>query len=112
MKHRLIKHLEEIVKMLKANAKADWTENDPAEEFKAMAKIVKGFIPTHEDHLIENLSHYICDDDVKAALDRLHKQSEIDGSVDAWDYVVIWEPFENHGLTVDDMLRIADVGYL
>lgn len=100
----LINKLKELEKMLRTNVKADWSENDPSEEFKELAKFVKNSLPTQEDHAIDELSHLICDDDVKAAYDRLLAQSEIDGSVDAWDFVTIWQPFENDGWTVDDLL--------
>ena len=104
MKYTLIKKLEELEKMLRTNAKADWSENDPTEEFTALADIVKAALPTQRDHAIDELSHLICDDDVNAAYERLLAQSEIDGNVDAWDFVTIWQPFENDGWTVDDLL--------
>lgn len=102
----LIERLESLHEMMQANANADWSENDPNEEFKALAEIVKGHIPTERDLAIERLSHIICDEDVEAAYDRLIAQQEIDGSVDACDYVTIWQPFENDGLTVDEVLSM------
>jgi len=104
MKHVLIERLTSLQEMLNANAKADWSENDPAEEFKAMAEIVKGYLPTQRDHEIDELGKLISDDDVEDALNRLEAQAEIDGSVDAWEIVTIWEPFEHDGWTVDDLL--------
>lgn len=104
MKYSLIDKLTELEKMLRTNAKADWSENDPKEEFTTLAKFVKDALPTQRDHAIDELSRIICDDDVEAAYDRLLAQSEIDGSVDAWDFVIIWQPYENDGLTVDDIL--------
>jgi hypothetical protein len=104
MKRVLIKKLNELEEMLRTNAAADWSENDPSEEFAALADIVKAALPTDRDHAIDELSHLICDDDVSEAYDRLLAQSEIDGSVDAWDFVTIWQPFENDGWTVDDLL--------
>ena len=104
MKHLLIKRLKEVEKMLRTNAKADWSENDPNEEFKALADIVKGYAPTQRDHMVNELSQLICDDDPSKKLDELEAQSEIDGSVAAWDIVSIWQPFENDGWTVDDLL--------
>jgi len=100
----LIERLKSLREMLQANANADWSENDPNKEFKALAKIVKGHIPTERDLAIERLSHIICDDDVEAAYDRLVAQAEIDGGVAAWDFVTIWQPFENDDLTVTDVL--------
>lgn len=104
MKRVLINKLNELEEMLRTNAAADWSENDPKEEFAALADIVKAALPTDRDHAIDELSHLICDDDVEAAYERLLAQSEIDGSVDAWDFVTIWQPFENDGWTVDDLL--------
>jgi hypothetical protein len=104
MKHLLIKRLKEVQEMLLTNVNGDWDENDPSEEFQAIADIVKGYIPTQRDHMIDELGQLISDDDVADALDRLEAQSEIDGSVDAWDVVSIWQPFENDGWTVDDLL--------
>lgn len=104
MKHLLIERLTSLQEMLSANANADWSENDPAEEFKAMAEIVKGYLPTERDHQIDELGQLISDDNVEEALERLEAQAEIDGSVDAWEVVSIWEPFENDGWTVDDLL--------
>lgn len=104
MKHVLIARLTSLQEMLETNANGDWYENDPAEEFKALAKIVKGYLPTQRDHMVDELGQLISDDDVEDALERLEAQSEIDGSVDAWDVVSIWEPFENDGWTVDDLL--------
>jgi hypothetical protein len=104
MKHVLIARLTSLQEMLETNATGDWDENDPAEEFKAMAEIVKGYLPTQRDHMIDELGQLISDDDVEDALERLEAQSEIDGSVDAWDVVTIWEPFEHDGWTVDDLL--------
>jgi hypothetical protein len=105
MKHVLIARLTSLQEMLETNATGDWDENDPAEEFRNLAEIVKGYLPTQRDHMIDELSQLICDDDVSAKLDELEAQSEIDGSVDAWDIVTIWEPFENDGWTVDDLLN-------
>lgn len=104
MKHVLIERLTSLQEMLKANAKADWSENDPAEEFKALAEIVKGYLPTQRDHAIDELSHLICNEDVESAYDQLIAQAEIDGSCDAWTIVDVWQPFENDGWTVDDLL--------
>lgn len=104
MKHVLIKRLTSLQEMLDANAKVDWSENDPAEEFSNLAKIVKGYLPTQRDHMIDELGQLISDDDVEDALKRLEAQAEIDGSVDAWEVVAIWQPFEHDGWTVDDLL--------
>lgn len=106
MKYTLIKKLEELEEMLRTNAAIDWScsETAPEEEFAAIADIVKESLPTDRDHQLDELSHLICDDDIEAAYERLVAQSEIDGSVDAWDFVSIWEPFENDGWTVDDLL--------
>jgi len=106
MKHTLIKKLEELEEMLRTNASKDWSnsETTPEKEFAALADIVKTSLPTQRDHAIDELSRLICDDDIAAAYDRLLAQSEIDGSVSALDFVSIWEPFENDGWTVDEIL--------
>jgi len=106
MKQELIKRLESLHEMLVANTSVDWSENDPSEEFQNLADIVKGYIPTDRQDAIENLSHFICDDDVEEAYDRLLAQQEIDGSVSAWDFVIVYEPYENKQLTVDDILNM------
>jgi hypothetical protein len=104
MKHLLIERLTSLQEMLNANANADWSENDPNEEFKAMADLITGYLPTHRDHMIDELGQLVSEDDVEDALNRLEAQAEIDGSVDAWEIVSIWQPFEDDGWTVDDLL--------
>lgn len=104
MKHLLIDRLTSLQEMLNTNAKADWSENDPATEFQALADLITGYIPTDREHQIDALGELVSEDDVEDALVRLEAQAEIDGSVGAWDVVSIWEPFENDGWTVDDLL--------
>jgi len=104
MKNELTKALKELQEMLLTNVNIDWTANDPASEFQALADIVKSKIPTERDFRVDELGQLISDEDVSDALTRLEAQSEIDGSVDAWDVVSIWQPFENDGWTVDDLL--------
>ena len=104
MKRVLIERLTSLQEMLESNANADWQDNDPAEEFQALAKIVKGYLPTDRDNQVDELGQLISEDDVSDALDRLIAQSEIDGSVSADDIVSIWQPFENDGWTVDELL--------
>jgi len=106
MRHYLNNKLKELEEMLRTNASVDWSMNEtsPEEEFAALADIVKAALPTERDFIVDNLAQLICDDDIEAAYDRLVAQSEIDGSADAWDFVSIWEPFENDGWTVDQLL--------
>lgn len=106
MKRLLIDRLTTLQQMLETNAKVDWStsKKTPAEEFKALAEIVKGYLPTERDHMIDELGQLISDDDIEDALERLEQQADIDGSVDACEIVTIWEPFEDDGWTVDDLL--------
>jgi len=105
MKNHLTKALEELQEMLLANVNTDWAANDPAAEFQNLADIVKKQIPTERDFRVDALGQLISDDNVSEALTKLEAQSEIDGSVDAWDVVSIWQPFENDGWTVDELLN-------
>jgi len=104
MKRQLTKALTELQEMLLANVNTDWSANDPIDEFQALADIVKSKIPTERDFRVDELGQLISDDDVSEALTKLEAQAEIDGSVDAWNIVSIWQPFENDGWTVDDLL--------
>ena len=65
--------------------------------------------PTPQEIKAENLNYYICCDEeryesMEEALELLEKQSEIDGSVDANDIVLVWENLE--GKTVDGILEL------
>ena len=64
-------------------------------------------LKVQRERMVENLSHYICEDEdryagMEEALTLLEEQSEIDGSVDADDIVLVWEQLE--GNSVDFIL--------
>jgi len=70
-----------------------------AEEYNNREDVVRA-------RLIENLSHYICDDDMGEALDRLYDAADEPHGLDqnADDIVVMWEPLAWR-FTVEDLLR-------
>jgi len=96
--------LKKFQDMLDTNANVDWTEHDPADEFKELSKRLGAIIPTDGDNTIAQLGNYISDTDVAKAYRNLVAQSEIDGDVQADEIVLIWKPFAMEGWTVDDLL--------
>jgi len=111
MKNQL-EELNKLNEMLLANVNADWSENDPTEEFSALAVILTKIIntvPNEREEACDKLSHLICSDedeyeDMEAALKLLEAQSEIDGSVMADDIVMMWNKVEN-SFSVDELLE-------
>lgn len=107
----LAKELREFNEMLRTNVDADWSENDPSQEFSALAEKLQEIIDTIPDarqEACERLSHLICHDedeyaDMEEALQLLEAQAEIDGSVMADDVVMMWEKVE-YSFTVDELL--------
>ena len=104
--------LNEIVVALRLNKNADWDENNPADEFESLAQMLETAINKSrlKDEAIENLSHYTCGMDAygeyqstEDLLDILQKQSEIDGTKPADDFVSMWEPLTDR-YTVDELL--------
>ena len=51
-------------------------------------------IETDNDILLDKLSHYVSEDDIREAYMKLFDQYNIDGSVMADDIVTMWEPLE------------------
>ena len=109
----LKKDLEEIVEALRTNKDVDWTSAIPVEEeFENLAQLLEAAInkDRNREKQIENLSHYTCGMDAEGEyvdtdvlLDALYKQAEVDGTVNADDVVVMWEPLEGR-YTVNDLL--------
>ena len=54
--------------------------------------------------IVQELASLVSEDNVSDALSRLEAQAEIDGSIPADEIVTIWQPFENEGWTVDELL--------
>jgi endonuclease III len=110
----LKKDLQEIVEALKENENADWFENDPADEFEALAQMLESAInkDRKRDKAEDNLSHYTSGADSEGEyrteselLDLLLAQAEEDGSVYADEVVTMWEPLESR-YTVNDLLEM------
>jgi len=109
--------LVEFKAMLCTSANADWSENDPNQEFSSLAENLQEIIntiPSERQEAIEKLSNLICDDEdryanMDEALQLLEAQSEIDGSVSADDIVMMWEKVE-WAFTVDELL--SEIGLL
>lgn len=108
----LAKELKEFNQLLRANASADWSVNNPSQEFSSLAdklqKIID-LIPDERAIALEKLSHLICEDedsyeDMEGALKLLEEQAKIDGSVMADDIVMMWEKVE-WSFTVDELLN-------
>ena len=96
--------LKVLLEALKKNVNCDWQENDPAEEFQALADMLESALSTTDrDKAIERLGHYVSEDDVEEAYGKLTAQAVIDGSVSADDIICIWEPLE-FKYTVDQLL--------
>jgi hypothetical protein len=55
--------------------------------------------------IVEELASLVSEDNVSDALSRLEAQAEIDGSIPANEIVTIWEPLEDKGWTVDELLN-------
>jgi hypothetical protein len=105
--------LAEFKALLSTNVNADWSENDPSQEFSSLAEqlqiIIDKSIPDERQEACERLSHLICDDEdrydsMDSALKLLEEQSEIDGSVMADDIVMMWQKVE-WSFTVDELLE-------
>lgn len=107
----LANELREFNEVLRANVAADWSTNDPSQEFSALADKLQKLIDSIPDEraiACERLSHLICDDEdryanMEEALKLLEEQAEIDGSVMADDIVLMWEKVE-WSFTVDELL--------
>ena len=107
----LANELREFNEMLRTNVAADWSVNDPSQEFSSLAEKLQtiiDLIPDERAIACERLSHLICDDEdryanMEVALQLLEEQSEIDGSVMADDIVLMWEKVE-WSFTVDELL--------
>lgn len=107
----LAKELREFNEMLRTNVAADWSVNDPCQEFSSLAdklQTIIDTIPDEREEARERLSHLICDDedcyeDMEGALRLLEAQAEIDGSVMADGIVMMWEKVE-FSFTVDELL--------
>lgn len=54
----------------------------------------KEVVKTLRDVFVERLGHYVSEDDVYEAYDKLVDQETIDGDVMADDIVMMWEPLE------------------
>ena len=55
--------------------------------------------------IVEELASLVSEDNVSDALSRLEAQAEIDGAISANEIVTIWEPLEDKGWTVDELLN-------
>jgi hypothetical protein len=107
----LLNELNEFNEMLCSNVNADWSENDPTEEFSALSGILKKIIdkiPNEREVAAERLSHLICDDEdsyasYEEAIQLLEAQAEIDGSAMADHTVMMWEKVE-FSFTVNELL--------
>lgn len=104
----LLNELQEFNKMLQANVNCDWDGNDPSVEFEELSKqlitiIVKAEkrVKTPRDISIEKLGHYISEDDIEAAFDKL---IAADDQTQADDVVCMWEPLE-YRYTVSQLLE-------
>lgn len=113
----LKKDLSEFIEILNTNAEADWSENDPGIEFKALATKLEEIVNQNRERetAIENLSHYITGEDSEGVsrdlgelLDLLIAQKEIDGEVPADDIVIMWDKLEEQ-YTVNELLDL--IGY-
>lgn len=54
----------------------------------------KEVVKTLRDVFVEKLGHYVSEDDVYEAYDKLVEQETINGDVMADDIVMMWEPLE------------------
>lgn len=108
----LRQELTQFQEMLRTNASADWSENDPSTEFSSLAENLQNIIdtiPSDRQQACNRLADLICDDEdrynsMEEALQLLEKQAEIDGSVMADDIVMMWEKVE-YEFTVDQLLE-------
>jgi len=93
--------MKEIVEKLKElKSILDTNQN---ETLDSIIKEAESKIPSDRDKEIEALGHYISEDDVEEAYDKLLKQAEIDGSVMADDVILMWCNTE-YTYTVDQLL--------
>lgn len=112
MNNNLKKELDEFNETLRTNVNADWSENDPSEEFSALAEQLQTIIntvPSEREEACDRLSHLICSDEdeyenMEEALKLLEAQAEKDGSIMADDVVMMWQKVEN-SFTVDELLE-------
>lgn len=113
----LKKDLSEFIEILKTNAEADWSENEPAREFESLATKLEAIVNQNRERetAIENLSHYITGEDSEGVsrdfgelLDLLIAQEEVDGEVPADDIVTMWDKLENQ-YSVNELLDL--IGY-
>lgn len=95
--------LLELQAALIANANADWSENDPSQEFEALANQAGELVKQLRVH---NLSQFLSGNEYVAdVLTLLEAQAEIDDSVEVEDLDVTFvSAFEYNGLTVRQML--------
>lgn len=107
---KIIKRLNEFDEMLEINEVIDWSTADPQEEFKSLRNCLKYIIIEAEskiksprDIMVEKLGHYVSEDNVSEALDKLTAQADIDSQVEADDVVCMWEPLE-YRYTVSQLL--------
>lgn len=97
----LVEKLKEFKESLEINTNVDWNVANPVEEFESLNKLMsqiieeaEGKILSPRDEAIEKLGHYVSEDDVEEAYDKLLEQAEIDDQVMADDVVCMWEPLE------------------
>jgi len=72
---------------------------------KVIVDEAKAMIPTDKDKAVNRLSHYVSEDDVEEAYDKLLAQADINGQVMADDVIDMWEPLEYH-FTVSQLLEM------
>ncbi len=108
----LKEELTQFQEMLRTNAGADWSENDPKTEFSVLSEKLQKIIntiPSERQETCNRLEDFICEDEdryatTEEALQLLEKQADIDGSVMADDIVLMWEKVE-YEFTVDQLLE-------
>jgi len=57
----------------------------------ALETVIQKELPTEQDEAIEKASHYLCDDDVEAAIKAIAAHPDQNAYIDDVDDVTVWE---------------------
>ena len=94
MEYEELEHLQTILNNL-----------EPTSELHAsMVKAITIVNPSKSQMMINNLSHFVSEDNLEKTLRTLEEQEKIDGTIMADDIITMWEPLENR-YTVSELLN-------
>jgi hypothetical protein len=97
-----------VLPVIAAGFAEDWTAEEIDRRLTEAAEDYNQSEDVRRARLIENLSHYICGDDVEGALRLLEAEAEDNPDESADNIVTVWQPLEGR-YTVAELLNL--IGY-